>query len=206
MHDSVNVTLDPEYREKILDQSLFLYHCPHCGNQVHVEYGVLYHDMEQKIMIQVCSDAGSALDMPPLNESLKGTKQETFAENYRLRCVAGILRLIEKIRIFEAGLDDYAVEILKAWLWNGIEGDGEKELFFDSLKEGKLEFAVCYENGECCGFTVPYEDYGECVGISDSLSGKDLLQYVDCSMFLPMFEEESRSEHTGSGDIPENKK
>ena len=44
MYDSVNVSLDPEDKEKIIDGSLFLFKCPECGAEVRIEYGVLYHE------------------------------------------------------------------------------------------------------------------------------------------------------------------
>ena len=48
---SVNVDLDPELREKIFSDELFLYHCPHCGEITGIPAGTLYHDMEHKFML-----------------------------------------------------------------------------------------------------------------------------------------------------------
>lgn len=48
---SVNVDLDPELREKIFSDELFLYHCPHCGEVTGIPAGTLYHDMEHKFML-----------------------------------------------------------------------------------------------------------------------------------------------------------
>lgn len=31
LYSSVNVTLNPELREKIFSEEKFMYHCPHCG-------------------------------------------------------------------------------------------------------------------------------------------------------------------------------
>ena len=42
---SVNVGLDPELREKIFSDELFMYHCPHCGKVTGIPAGTLYHDM-----------------------------------------------------------------------------------------------------------------------------------------------------------------
>jgi hypothetical protein len=186
MYDSVNVSLDPEDKEKIIDGSLFLFKCPECGAEVHVEYGVLYHDMDKQLMIQTCSDPESAANAPAINEPMK--KFANLMADYKFRTVVGSRRLSEKVRIFDAELDDFAVEIFKAWIWRSI--DGEKELFFDNIEDGKLEFVVCFDDGRCHGFHVPYEDYEKCKKLADSLPNKEQLQYVDAMWFLPMFEED----------------
>lgn len=48
---SVNVGLDPELREKIFSDELFMYHCPHCGKVTGIPAGTLYHDMTHDFMI-----------------------------------------------------------------------------------------------------------------------------------------------------------
>lgn len=46
---SINVTLDPEMKDKILDDTLFSWVCPHCGERFYASYDFLYHDMENGI-------------------------------------------------------------------------------------------------------------------------------------------------------------
>ena len=53
LHSSINVGIDPQDKEKVLDLSIFQYHCPHCGASGLVCYPVLYHDPEQGVWIQV---------------------------------------------------------------------------------------------------------------------------------------------------------
>lgn len=52
MWHSVNVDLNPELRVKYLDNSLFNFKCPHCGNEQYIVYPVLYHDMKHNFMVQ----------------------------------------------------------------------------------------------------------------------------------------------------------
>ena len=47
--DSVNITVNPELKEKTLDQSLFNFHCPTCKKDTLVQYPVIYHDMDKKL-------------------------------------------------------------------------------------------------------------------------------------------------------------
>ena len=46
---SINVTLNPEMKDKILDDTLFSWVCPHCGERFYAPYDFLYHDMENGI-------------------------------------------------------------------------------------------------------------------------------------------------------------
>ena len=49
--DSINTVLDPEMKEKVLNQSIFLYTCPNCGETFRLNYPILYHQMEDLVMI-----------------------------------------------------------------------------------------------------------------------------------------------------------
>ena len=43
--DSINTALDPEMKEKVLNQSIFLYTCPSCGETFRLNYSTLYHQI-----------------------------------------------------------------------------------------------------------------------------------------------------------------
>ena len=45
--DSINTVLDPAMKEKVLNQSIFLYTCPNCGETFRLNYPTLYHQMEE---------------------------------------------------------------------------------------------------------------------------------------------------------------
>ena len=45
IYDSINVTLDPELKKKVLDGSLFKMKCAECGTETVINYDTLYHDM-----------------------------------------------------------------------------------------------------------------------------------------------------------------
>ena len=51
VYKSINVSENPELKEKIRNGSLFLWKCPHCGQANLARYESLYHDPEKKIMI-----------------------------------------------------------------------------------------------------------------------------------------------------------
>ena len=43
---SINATLNPEMKNEILNDTLFNWVCPHCGERFYAPYDFLYHDME----------------------------------------------------------------------------------------------------------------------------------------------------------------
>ena len=112
LYSSINVGLHPELKEKVLDYSIFKYQCPHCKKSDIVCHPVLYHDPENEIMIQVLwreEDFGQQMD-----KELQSLIEVMGQKNYRRREVFGYCELVEKIRVFDAGLDDFAIALLKS--------------------------------------------------------------------------------------------
>jgi ribosomal protein S27E len=54
--DSLNVTLDPKEKEKILAGTFFDIYCPKCKTKIVALYPMLYHDMRQKFQIWIIYD------------------------------------------------------------------------------------------------------------------------------------------------------
>lgn len=118
---SVNTVINPETKTAVRDLSLFKFVCPHCGKQSIVHYDILYHQMEDKMMIQVSHDDEALSKVYSMfsgtddHDSLGLTKE--FRENgFLLRIVRSLNQLLEKLAIFDAGLDDRIVEILKVFV------------------------------------------------------------------------------------------
>lgn len=99
--DSINTHLNPELKKEILSGDLYKTTCPVCGLNFHFIYGFLYHDMMNEYMIGVEYDYSSAM------------KDFQVPNGYRLRSAADINHLIEKILLFDAGMNDIAIELTK---------------------------------------------------------------------------------------------
>lgn len=166
--DSVNVDLDPDMRDKILTEEIFVWTCPHCNAQVYNPYGFLYHDMKHKFMLFFDPE-----------EPEDGKKYETmqidavfhFTEDYTFRIVYGIKNLKEKMFIFEAGLDDVAMMRVKYFLRNYIHPaelkDNESFMFIkclppsqDNNMEEELLFAYYDKNiNDMNAFSIRKDTY-----------------------------------------------
>lgn len=136
--ESINTTLDPEMKEKVKDCSAFIFTCPHCGEQNYVDYGFMYHQMEDTIMIAYSNSDENEEEMYHLFTEEIDTPlglDNIFLKNeYLLRIVRPLNALREKIYIFDDGLDDRIVEIYKLFLYVKILEDapdtGELEIFY----------------------------------------------------------------------------
>ena len=119
---SVNATLDPEQKERLLAGDLMRSTCDGCGHTFSVLYPLLYHDMDGMFMIQFAPE-GEAEDLAdPFINKMTG--------QYRLRVVHTRNALLEKIRALAVPLDDRTLEIFKIRMEQQIASEAEGELLF----------------------------------------------------------------------------
>ncbi len=109
MYESVNVSLDSSLRDKVFSRDLFKWVCPACGKDITILYPFLYHDMRNEFMIHF-----SPNDCEYINEKYHEllTKFPGMRKS-KNRTTNDFNSLIEKILIFEAGLDDVTIELAK---------------------------------------------------------------------------------------------
>lgn len=144
--DSINTGLDPQLKQCARDGSLFRFTCPHCGAEDHVEYGFIYHQMEDRVMLQVVisdEEAKHALNMQKDQRLIQIQKELQLDQyHYLNRIVVTQNRMREKLAILDSGLDDRLMEIYKVYLLAKYRekqpDDREAELiYFLSDKEEK---------------------------------------------------------------------
>jgi hypothetical protein len=107
--DSVDGVEDFLLKSRIFDKTLHLFKCDRCAFSAWVEKDLLYYDVRAQFMIYY---------LPDFEENILELDVSNFfspdgERGFYLRIVTEIEELIEKIRIFEDGLDDRAVELLK---------------------------------------------------------------------------------------------
>ena len=129
--ESINIQLDPEMKEQVLNGEAFLFKCPDCGEEAYVNYSVLYHDMEKRIMIYLLPDVeeeikAAAQFMSGMDENNLGLDLSAITEGYSNRIVTSLRELQEKIYISDAGYDDRIIEIMKM-LYLGMSAGEARE-------------------------------------------------------------------------------
>lgn len=151
--DSINTTLDPEMYQAVRDGSAFLFKCPHCDCEVSVDYGFLYHQMDDSIMIQYCNSDENFEEMlqmftkkPNPESDVDEMVHNLLDDNYLIRIVRTRNQLLEKLAIFDAGLDDRIIEIIKLFYMVQLLEQNENEhvdellMFTDSTGKHILKF------------------------------------------------------------------
>ena len=108
VYRSINTSENPELKDRLKNGSLFIWECPRCGQKNLAKYETLYHDPASRLMIWLLPEG----DLP--ESQMQAIANHTKAMgDYVLRRVKDTGTLIEKILIFDAGLDDMALEICK---------------------------------------------------------------------------------------------
>ena len=163
---SINTALNPEMKSKVKDRSAFLFECPSCGEKNYVDYGTLYHQMEDRIMIHYANTDENAKEIEKMinDEDPFGADmiQSFRNENYLIRIVRSQNELREKIDIFDAGLDDRIVEIIKLFLVAKYQEDnsGYQSVNLYYRREDEKDIVEIYTDGQYKGcYEVPKEFY-----------------------------------------------
>ena len=147
--DSINTVLDPEMKEKVLNQSIFSYTCPNCGETFQLTYSTLYHQMEDLIMIYLVSKS----EVEKTQELFCGenTLFDLSTDKCLKRIVTSPNQLIEKIQIFDAGKDDRIVELVKLIVADYLHQncpDQEFDNLFFATDDSEKNILVILHDGE----------------------------------------------------------
>lgn len=148
MWPAISARDNPELRERILDETLFDWKCPECGYAAQLMYPCLYHDPDRRFMVYVepngCCKESETADAEEKFPQLAGVKK---------RMVTTLAGLKEKVLIFEAGLDDTAVELVKFALAGVLEQKYGKKTVngyfcFCNEAENKIAFSFFPEGAD----------------------------------------------------------
>jgi hypothetical protein len=120
--DTINVTRMPSARDRILDGTFHRFGCETCGETITIDRTFLYSDLRREQFIHVFP-VDHAGDWPQWEEIAGQTFWQAFtpappamrevATRFRVRAVFGLAALADKLRAWDADLDDAIVETLK---------------------------------------------------------------------------------------------
>ncbi len=146
---SVNALVSPELKERVKSGEHFVWTCPHCGCVNLLRRPFLYNDPQERVMI-LLTDADLKVDGLP--------------EGYTGRVVSTTGELIEKIKIFDAGLDDIVMEMCK--FVTVREMHKEVSLRFYKIDGADSEMTFTYpQDGRMEMISVGFNVYEDCAGI-----------------------------------------
>ena len=173
VYRSINVSENPELKEKVKDGSLFLWECPHCGQVNLAKYETLYHDPAAKLMVWLIP-AGEISET-----QMQAITMHTKAMGgYTLRRVNDMGSLMEKVLIAENSLDDVVIEMCKyvtklEMLQKSVGAEQKDEFmattfhFYKSEGEGdeRILTFMYGMDGQMLGVNIGWNVYQDCKGI-----------------------------------------
>ena len=121
LYDSVNVAKDPELKERLLSNQLNRVTCGPCELDFRVDKNLLYTDPAHRAMVYLMPCTLAELDRA--REEFEATTQVVGhilpgdVEAPELHLVIDRTELVEKIFLFEAGVNDRLIEYIKYMIY-----------------------------------------------------------------------------------------
>lgn len=155
----VDVSTDPDYKEKIMNGQFFMVKCPECGAEIMIEYPIMYMDPDKKLNVYMAPDHDgellnqlNSLDVPECD----------IDEEAVYRLVNGPTELLEKILLADGNRDDRIMELYKALIVESIREDFPQVQPQDLLYyvDGKEEYFIVwdYENEDGEQLTIEVDE------------------------------------------------
>lgn len=121
--DIVNVSEDPDLKEKIYLKELQNFECQNCNHKYILDQAFLYIDPDKKLLFYYAPKYADLLTQPESRTKLGTLKPEILdnlpldfgfdLKGYNLQIILHYNELIEKLHIFDFDLDDRIIEIIK---------------------------------------------------------------------------------------------
>ena len=153
-----------DLKEELLKGNINIFKCPECSKKALIPTPLLYHDKEKKLLISFTPCNSDAEKQKLFLEIKKTSKESNELENfkdYNLRFVTSYDEILEKILIFDNGLQDKVCEVLKVLiLMQEPEKADERIAVFGKKENEELEFLI-RDNKEGMFYTskIPLSSY-----------------------------------------------
>lgn len=176
---SINTVINPEMVEKVKNGEVFNHVCKYCGEKVTIIFPMLYHKMEDNLMIYFVDENDVENTYGAFkgeNSLLNRMKEKHDLEVSKLskliyRIVTTPERLIEKIAIFDDKLDDRIIEIMKlAFIANLEENNPDvkfDDMLYDVSETGEKRMVLTFEGRTLGSFTIVDDIYSDFADIAN---------------------------------------
>jgi hypothetical protein len=137
---SINTQTNPKDKQRLLDGELNVLACS-CGKRTQLAANLLFHDPEARYYCQVVPGGEQAMEEAAAAFAVSGVSGT-------LRLVPTQNALVEKVKMLDAGLEDWAIEMTKVLLLASI-GELDRVLLFESIdrEAGMLRWVIFDQGG-----------------------------------------------------------
>lgn len=160
IYETLNVSTNPELKKEIISKEVFKVHCPKCGELHRINYPMIYADEEKKVLVNLVNRQSKLDDL----KDLDNIKKTNYLSDYTCRLVVDMHDMVEKILIFEAGLNDRVVEVLKAIVISSasFEKNNVRACYFGGLFDDKIRVDVVMKDNTVNVAYVSMDNYYKC--------------------------------------------
>lgn len=145
----VNVVENPGLKARVTSGDLFVASCPDCGTENIIRHPFLYLDTQARVLV-LLTDAD--VDDSGMDRGMTARKVSSVGE------------LIEKVKIFDAGLDDVVLELCKFVTCRELGKD--VDLKFLKMDGADNEIILTYpDKGQMEMLAIGFNVYEDCRGI-----------------------------------------
>ena len=171
IYETIHVTNNAELKKKVISKDIFKCTCPSCNEIKRINYPTLYADEDKKILIHLVTKESKIGDL----KDLDAIKNTDYLLSYTCRLVANMHELVEKVLIFESGLNDYAIETIKAIIISGRKDEYKtiRGVYFAGLMEDRIRFDVAKTDNSVQVCTIQKESYDKCYEANKSAFEKE---------------------------------
>lgn len=143
---SITVEDSKDLKEELLKGKINIFKCPSCSAQALLPVPLLYHDKDKKLMISFTPTNDEMQKKQLFSQIKKSSKNSGELENfeeYNLRFLSNYDELLEKILVFDNGLHDKVIEVLKVLiLMQDSEKANDRMVVFGKIDGDDLEFLI----------------------------------------------------------------
>jgi hypothetical protein len=122
----------PRLARRLINGTFFEHKCNTCGKIYEILYPVLYKDDENAVMICYSTDTNEEVETNIAIQRRRDGMESEAEDPIQIRHVRSCNALREKARLFEVGLDDRIIELLKVQLLNRGK---RQQAFSESIHE-----------------------------------------------------------------------
>lgn len=171
---SVTVGDSADLKADLLARKINMFKCPSCEFNALMPNPMLYHDEDRKLMISFAPTNDPVIKesmFENIRESSRKSGELEKLDGYNLRFVTDYNELLEKVLIFDNGLNDKVIEVLKLMILSqDVDKSEQRVCRFGKLCDDGLEFMIhdFIENAVYTS-TVPKSSYDTvCSSLSES--------------------------------------
>lgn len=186
----INFNQNPEYYSLVKDLSIFKVKCEKCGIEKIIQFDTLLIDETHKYFLYLLTDKALynrfKYQITYFIETVLNKDDKYDLSQYKTRLVYAPNDLIEKMTIFEIGLDDEAIEIIKCGIFdkNLVDKSIYDCLYFDGMNEANLEFVAFSsktDTKEPIKFVIQFQFYNKVVDDLSNLKNRhhDYFEVID---------------------------